>query len=85
MCYQVTGDTIPPICGYNAGQHIYLDAGADRFTYKYSPALVMIEYKLQLCIHSYQTSAKHVAIAADNYQTSNTRAHYQIILHLNLY
>lgn len=26
---QVTGDTIPPICGYNAGQHIYLDAGAD--------------------------------------------------------
>ena len=28
---KVTGDTIPPICGYNAGQHIYLDAGADRF------------------------------------------------------
>ena len=31
VCYKkVTGDTIPPICGYNAGQHIYLDAGADR-------------------------------------------------------
>lgn len=25
---QVTGNTIPPICGWNAGHHIYLDAGA---------------------------------------------------------
>ena len=25
---QVTGNDIPPICGENQGQHIYLDAGA---------------------------------------------------------
>ena len=24
----VTGPTAPKICGYNSGQHIYLDAGA---------------------------------------------------------
>ena len=25
---QLTGPAIPPICGENAGQHLYLDAGA---------------------------------------------------------
>ena len=29
---QLTGPAMPPICGENAGQHLYLDAGANTDT-----------------------------------------------------
>ena len=31
-CTQLTGPAMPPICGENAGQHLYLDAGANTDT-----------------------------------------------------
>ena len=31
-CNQLTGPAMPPICGENAGQHLYLDAGANTDT-----------------------------------------------------